>query len=279
MITSKEEDYIKNNAYVPEHITGYVTAVSGKEPFLVKDYICYFGEGRLIFVGYPLKKPFREKEMRGVLDSIVKKFKPQEIALISPSTEMTQKKCLRRDTDNYYRLDILNLQVNKKLRNMINRASKELYIDEGDRLGDEHVNLISDFMNSHDIDEHAKFIFKEIPEYLSSVSTARVFSARGKSGRLVAFDIAEFGARDCAFYMFNFKSEKYSVPGASDLLLYKVIQNAIEEKKLYINLGLGINEGVIFFKKKWGGFPFLRYEFCLYHMDKLNGLESLFRKL
>lgn len=280
MITSSEEDYIKNYAYVPEHLPGYVTSISGKEAFLVKDYLCYFGEGHLIFVGYPLKEPFQEKEIKGILDSTVEKFKPEQIALISPPIEITQKRCLSRDTDYYYKLDISSLQIHQKLRSMINRASRELSIDKENKFSNEHMRLIDDFLSSHEINYYTKSIFKKIPEYVSSVPTVRLFSARDKSGRLIAFDIAEFGARDYVFYMFNFRSGRYNVPGASDLLLYEMIKSAKEDKKSFINLGLGINKGVIFFKKKWGGFPFLKYEFCLFYRDEeVDRLESLFKKL
>ena len=65
-------------------------------------------------------------------------------------------------------------------------------------------------------------------------------------------------------YMFNFSSKDRSTPGASDLLLSEIINHARTEQKKYINLGLGINSGVTFFKTKWGGIPFLPYTFCLY---------------
>jgi hypothetical protein len=35
-----------------------------------------------------------------------------------------------------------------------------------------------------------------------------------------------------------------------------------EQGKITINLGLGVNEGIRRFKEKWGGVPFLTYEFC-----------------
>ena len=79
--------------------------------------------------------------------------------------------------------------------------------------------------------------------------------------------------------MFNFRSESRYIPGASDLLLSSVIQQAIGEGKKYINLGLGINAGVTFFKEKWGGVAFLPHAFCLYHPYKKGLLEMLLRGL
>ncbi|MEW6409790.1 MAG: hypothetical protein AB1488_06725 [Nitrospirota bacterium] len=279
MITPSEEDYIKNYAYVPEHITGYVIAVSQGEPLLLGDYLCYDRKGYLIFVGYPLNKPFEEKEMNKILDTAIERFKPDHIALIAPAFSISREIYYRSESDCYYKLDLSKLHVHQKLRNMIKRASRELYIERKQELRNEHIQLISEFLNTHKVDEATQYIFERIPEYVSSVPTAEVFSARDKAGRLVAFDVAEFSAKDYAFYMFNFMSQHGSVPGVSDLLLYEVIRTAQEQRKSFINLGLGINEGVTFFKKKWGGVPFLHYEFCLYHPKYKRRLKSLYEKL
>ncbi len=94
--------------------------------------------------------------------------------------------------------------------------------------------------------------------------TAWIFEARNQGEELVAFDIAEFGSKYYAMYMFNFSSKDRPAPGASDLLLSGILNQAMTEQKKYINLGLGINPGVTFFKTKWGGTPFLPYTFCSY---------------
>jgi hypothetical protein len=76
-----------------------------------------------------------------------------------------------------------------------------------------------------------------------------------------------------------FQSEALYLPGASDLILFKVIGRAKAENKKYINLGLGINPGVTFFKRKWGGVPFLPYSFCLYKPQGADILGTLLQKL
>lgn len=278
MIASSEKDYIKNYAYVPEHITDYVVAISEGEPFLLGDYLCYNRKRHLTFIGYPLKKPFKEKEMNKILDTAIKRFRPEYIALIAPEISISQEVCSKRDSDCYYKLDLSNFHIGQKLKNMIKRASRELTVEKGQELRGEHTQLISEFLILHRIDDTTRYIFERTPAYVSSVPTAWVFSARDKFKRLVAFDIAEFGAKNVAFYMFNFMS-RHGIPGASDLLLYEVIRTAQEQRKSFINLGLGINEGVTFFKKKWGGIPFLPYEFCLYQPNPMEGLKSLFQKL
>jgi hypothetical protein len=58
-----------------------------------------------------------------------------------------------------------------------------------------------------------------------------------------------------------------------------MIQEAKREGKRYINLGLGINPGITFFKKKWGGTAFLPYAFFVYRPPGREELDTLFQKL
>ena len=133
-------------------------------------------------------------------------------------------------------------------------------------------------MGNHHLDDATQSIFKGIPDY-AKLSTARIFEARDGRGKLVAFDLAEFGPTDYAFYMFNICSKKHYVPGASDLLLAQVIDRAGRGGKRYVNLGLGINPGVTFFKTKWGGVPFLRHVSCLHQRSRANVWADIFDEL
>ena len=139
--------------------------------------------------------------------------------------------------------------------------------------------MVDDFLKAHPVNEATRFIFGRINLYLSSSTTSWIFDARNRKGELVAFDIAEFKPRDYALYMFNFSSGSIHVPGASDLLLLEVVEEAMRGKKKHVNLGLGINQGVTFFKKKWGGVAFLPYASCLFQPSKKEGLETLLQKL
>ena len=85
MITTVQQSYIEEYAYLPEHIVPYVTSISQAEPFLLEDFLLYARKDHLIFVGYPLKEPSEEKRMKKVLDQAVRRFKPKEIALTAPS--------------------------------------------------------------------------------------------------------------------------------------------------------------------------------------------------
>jgi hypothetical protein len=279
MITASQQNDISDYAYLPEHIPQYVTAISHTEPFLIDDFLVHVKKDHLTFVGYSLKESFEEKRMRSVLDKGIKRFRPESVSLIAPSIPSSIHDCIHPPSDHYYRLELSSLSISQKLRNMLSRASRDLSVKKNKDFDEEHKKIVEDFLKTHPVDEATRFIFKKIGDYLSSSPTAWVFDARNNKNELVAFDVAEFTPIDYILYMFNFSSEALYVPGASDLLLSEVIQQAKTERKKYINLGLGINPGVTFFKKKWGAVAFLPYASCVYHPQRKENLEALFQKL
>jgi hypothetical protein len=280
MMTTAELTHISTHAYIPEHIPTYVTAVSDAEPYLFHPFLCYRKDETLIFIGYPLDEPFEERKMKKTLDRAIKKLKPVHVALTAPSTAIYKEaKCAEKTSDTFYRLDTDAIRIPQKVRNMIRRASRSLTVETGADCGDDHLRMIAEFLETHDIGKDTRHIFDRIPACVAASQTAIVLNARDNEGRLIAFDIAEFGAKDYAFYMFNFASRKLYVPGVSDLLLNQLIESARERGKKFINLGLGINKGIVFFKVKWGGTPFLAYEFCQYEVKQKQVMDDLWGKL
>jgi hypothetical protein len=275
MITSDQQSTINEFAYLPEHIVPYVTAISQAEPFLLKDFLAFVKRDHLIFIGYPLHGPFEEKQMKGILDEAVRRFKPKEVALTAPAIPSSIIGKAPLLPDHYYRLDLSNLSVPQKTRNMIRRAMRGLRVQRVETFQEDHRQLVNEFLNSHPVDEATQSIFKRVPEYVSSVPTAWIFEVRNQQEKLVAFDVAEFSATYYAMYMFNFISTENHTPGASDLLLSEILNHARTEQKKYINLGLGINPGVTFFKTKWGGVPSFPYRFCLYSPAPRKGFAEI----
>lgn len=277
MLTPKEEEYLKSQAFIPEHLPGYGAVISEAEPFLINDFLFYAGQGFLIFVAYPLREKFDKKEAQKVLQKVIKRFRPVQVAILGPEIPLPKAQIVQEDA--YFKLDLAQLNIPGKVKNMIKRAHKEVEIEVGGDFRDEHKQLINEFLHTHRLDEGTKYIYQRISQYLAATSSACLFNARTAQGNLVAFDVAEFGAQAYAFYMFNFRSARYHVPGTSDLLLHSIIKEAQERGKIFINLGLGINGGVTFFKKKWGGVPFLQYKYTVYHPDYPRSLEGLWQKM
>ena len=54
MLEPEEREYVYRFACIPEQVPEYVSSVSGAEPFLQKDHLCYVHGATLVFIGYPL---------------------------------------------------------------------------------------------------------------------------------------------------------------------------------------------------------------------------------
>ncbi|MEW6668068.1 MAG: hypothetical protein AB1512_22885 [Thermodesulfobacteriota bacterium] len=267
MLGPEERKHILRWAYIPEHLPDYVTAVTGMEPFLFRNHVFYRRGDILVFVGYPLEGVFTDADLGECLVEATGAFRPGTISLIAPRLPDWKRPAQRGKEDAYYRIDLRTLHPRSKVRNMTRRASTEVACEKGGHLGEEHIRLIRDFIAMRKLEEGTRLILERVPDYVNSVPTAVVFSARERSGRLAGFTVAEYGAKDYGFYMFNFRSGECGVPGVSDLLLHEAMQTALAEGKTFMNLGLGIREGVAFFKKKWGAKHFLDYETCTYRLS------------
>lgn len=279
MLTAAEERFIIDHAYVPEHLPGYVQSISGAEPHLLGAYLCFQVEDSLMFNGYPLGSPFDGQAMLDQLEAAATRFRARHVALIAPAIPRDRVGGQIPERDQHFRLELAQVRMDAKLRNMLRRASRELQVECPEEIADDYTRLTLEFVRSHPLSEETRRIFERIPGYVSSVATARIFGVRDGAGRLVAFDVAEFGAADYAFYQFNFRSRECCVPGASDLLLQAVITRAQEQGKRFLNLGLGINAGVRRFKEKWGGTPFLDYEYCRFTISPPRFLDALLQRL
>ncbi len=300
MIQEESLHRIASCAYVPEHMPAYVSSVSRAEPFLVGEYLCYAKGDHLAFIGYPLDRESTGEEMEMALRQALREFRPKRVSLVSqdippglekgigtrrdPSCRKGDERVVKgsrgpRERDRpwlwletreaevrdwYYRLELPRLRVPPKVANMIRRASREVQVERGGSMGPDHESMIRSFLSCRPMDPGTREIFEHVPDYVNSVSTARLYSALDARGRLVAFDVGELGAEGYGFYMFNFRSQDAKVPGASDLLLHEMIKEARASGKAFLNLGLGINPGVSYFKEKWGGVRFLPYRFRLY---------------
>ncbi|MBM3129645.1 MAG: hypothetical protein FJ009_13595 [Chloroflexi bacterium] len=240
---------------------------------------------------------FDDAPMLAALDDAKTRFKPRVVSILAPALPTALENCVPSAPDEYYRLDLAHLivppviatlngvkgkqsptnlgiasaqesrlamtqtRLPQKTRNMLTRARREVSVSES-KFGKEHARLIEEFLRAHRFDDATRLIFQRVSEY-AKCETARVIDARNARGDLVAFDVADFGAQHYAFYMFNVRSRQHNLPGASDLLLAQIIERARAEGKRYVNLGLGVDAGVAFFKRKWGAAPFLKHCACV----------------
>jgi hypothetical protein len=274
MLSNQDFGHIYRHAYIPEHLPDYVEAISSAKPHLIENHLCFIRNNHLVFIGYSLSGDNRDsaRAYAAACDG----FQPSSAAIIAPQLWEIEEPFEKQPTDRYYRLDLPLGAMSAGVAYMVRRAEKDLAVGSG-KFGREHKKLIKGFLSKHDLSAPQQYIFKHIHGYLKRSPTGRLLEAR-KNGRLAAFTIVDLGSADSAFYLFNFRSTKGDVPGASDLLFREMVNLAQAEGKKTLNLGLGINTGIRRFKEKWGGMPFLPYASALVHR-KPSDLGSLAKKL
>jgi hypothetical protein len=263
MISPENEEYILRHAYVPEHVISLMVLISKAEPFLADEFVYYAKDDWIIFVGYPFDRTVTLERCDTALQSIRETLRPEYVwfigedlpqSLVSSHTE--------RESDQYYSLDIESVEIKRQLRHVVEKAMKDLVTERSHLMGKEHVELIEEFIKRENPNPRIKALFLAMPDYVRECPTAFVLNAWDKESHLSAFYVVELGAETFATYVVGCHSKKHYTSHASDVLFFEMIRLAQEAGKKSISLGLGVNEGIRRFKKKWGAVPSLKYEYC-----------------
>ncbi|MEW6624100.1 MAG: hypothetical protein AB1420_13385 [Bacillota bacterium] len=282
MLGKQEERFVMEKAYVPEHMPDYLRHFSGMEPFLEGHYLYYLKDDRLSFIGYPLDEDFCPKRLSAAVSKLSAKVKPRELRIMAPKIPEVIGYIPAGETENdmYSLLNISPgiIRVPSKVKNMLNRAGRELETSITQSFTMEHQRLLLKFLREKSFDEQTTNFFHLIPDYLAYSSSAYIIDARCRArGELKAYNIAAVSEGSFAFYLFNITGDRENyVPGTSDLLLNELIKLAGEQGKRYINLGLRINQGIQKFKAKWGAGDFHPYTFASFRI-RGRFFDSFFR--
>ena len=169
MITPQQRLWIESHAFIPEHLPVYVTSIAPSEPFLVEDYLVYLQREALIFIGYPLDSQPDEARLSAALEHCLSALHPSLISMIAPSIPKAivtlslpqtniapsiPQSIMGSDPpaitqDAYYRLDLADLQLSKKLRSLLKRAGRDLTIEYTQTWTKELQRLVDAFKRSH----------------------------------------------------------------------------------------------------------------------------------
>lgn len=278
MISAEEREYILRNAYVPEHGIGLMTSVSRGEPYLVEEHLGFKGDGWYILVGYALDGQFSEERCERVFRQAVAEFKPTYLWFIGPTVPgFLDDSCATRESDRYYRIGP-EWEMPRGLERSVRRGARDLSVAEGWSWTGEHEALVHEFLRRQTLPPLVRELYRSMAAYVTSSDTSLVLEARNPKGRLTAFFVLDLEPERFATYVVGCYSRKWYVSHASDLLFARMIELARERGKETVNLGLGVNPGIRRFKEKWGGAPFLAYEFCEYRSGLVRA-PSLIRLL
>lgn len=261
MLTSDEEAYILDNAYVPEHCIRLMTHVSGGEPFLIDDFFICRKENWLILIGYPLKDNFSPDFLEAIFARVKKEFSPEFVSLVAPQMPSDLAAGFQEnESDAYYTLEAQKPVIRSPVKRNLRKARQNLKVELLSGMHDDHQALMNEFVGRAQLPERVKRLLFKMPEFVADCDMAFVLNARDKANKLAAFYVIDLEAKRFANYIMGCHSKKNYVRGASDLLLYELINLSLEYEKSYLHLGLGVNDGIRRFKEKWGAVPTRRYE-------------------
>lgn len=277
-------------AMVPEQLVHYVRAVADRRPLACASCIAYVHNAHAVLVAYPglddpgslprsawaweaccpengkapalppeagrpsLAEPLALVREHCSSLTVLAPFRPLEAPAEASST-----------TDCYWHVKLPLPAPGQKLRNMLRRAARELSIQK-EYWTHEHELLVQQYLATRPLAPGARAVYGNLNAYAPRKSDGPplaapgvvLFAARRPNGSLAAFTIGDFSALQCAFYMFAFRQND-APPGTADLLLHSFMEHALSMGHEQVNLGLAINSGIAFFKKKWGAEPFAPY--------------------
>lgn len=252
---------VSAEAVVPEQNVCYVQAVAGSAPRLFESCLGYESDDSLVLIGYPLHDPMDGQALSRSLAAALAAGTSRHISLLAATRpEQASFEALnhvRVIEDAYLALPIPVGALGQKLRNLLRRAERAVILDQGRALAQDHLALIDAFLDSRDLEPGTRHIFRRIPAYVEACPNTLIVSARLGDQSLAGFAVGDFTSMSTAFYMFAFRDPKHAPPGTADLLLYALLKEGERRGQIRMNLGLGINPAIRYFKKKWGAETFL----------------------
>lgn len=268
------------NAIVPDQLPLYVQAISGIKPVILNGFPFYLNDGHgvlPIFGG-------NAEEASLAVDLALAMPGLKKLTVLATYAPPQAPASATITKDSHWVLD-LPAHPGQKIRNLLKRAGREIRLEQTagkTAFTEQHKNLCKLFgaRKKASLNAASLFIFTKIEPYLQAQTNAKLFSAwQGDS--LAGFAVADFTSMEYPFYMFAFRKEN-APPGTADLILASIIAEAEASGYEQLHLGLGINPGVEFFKKKWGArilFPHVETTWSISKKGFFSGLaQKLFGK-
>ncbi len=261
MLTAEEKATILEKAYIPEHSVDLISGISGGEPFLVEDCLVHWKQGELILNGYPLTGEFDLRKFEAMANRLQQRFRPMRLSYIAPQRPLSLPAgSVETASDDYYTLDLQDVPMLPPVRRNIRNASRHLTVEKAESMNPSHRQLMDEFIARVNPGPRVKRLLDRMPAFLQGTSGGIVLNAIDGSGRLNAFYVADLAPVHFSTYVIGCYSKRNYITGASDMLMASMVALSRQTGKTTIHLGLGINEGLRRFKRKWGGIPTRPYQ-------------------
>lgn len=247
-------------ASVPEHSTAFMKAVSGGEAFVRDGHVFFAAEDWLVAIGYPIgPDAYDPARFAAACAACVRETGARECWAIAPELPPELAPYCE-ETDAYYVLPAA-APTPKSLKNPIAKARAVLRVEEGATFTAAHRKLWAEFLRRKELAPQPRELFARIPFALGAPGTdLRLLNAWDANGDLAACLVMDYAPAEFSAYIIGAHSRVAYTPHAGDALFAVMLENACKEGKKYVHLGLGVNEGITRFKRKWGGARALPYQ-------------------
>lgn len=261
-------------AITPDQLLPYVNSVSGLKSRTCGDCALHYIETYAVLVAYPCADPYDSGRINKAVEEACKLSHIKNLTVLAAERPDQAPADATSRMDQYWFVN-LPVKPSQKVRNMLTSAARRLKIAQ-ESWGPDHDALRNQFLKTKSLDVASSYIYNQLGAYLGASPDATLFCARDGEGRLHGLAIGDFSSLSTAFYMFAMRTPD-ALPGTADLLLHKIINTAGDKGYTKLNLGLGINDGVEFFKKKWGATPDLPYVETSWKIKKPGFFARIFR--
>lgn len=255
-------DDMAARALIPEQLPGYVQSVSALRPVQVGPCLGWRLADRLVLAAYPDREPpWTSQDLAAAEQAIADAVQLpglRQITVLAPFRPATAPEDARTLQEACWAVPLPAPAPSAKLRNMLRRAGRDCIIStdrtwtpEHSRLRDAAVCRLQDAPGDRALSQESATIFARIEDYLAASPQTLLYSARRKDdGQLCACAIGDHTPYATAFYMFAFRAPT-APPGTADALVAALLAEAEQRGQRRCNLGLGVHDGIRFFKKKW----------------------------
>ncbi len=274
MNTAQALQYINAQAMTPDQLLGYVSAVSGVQSELMNDYVVHKQGENTVLVGYSLQNPNNTEYLNTCIEKIIAKNDTHILTVLAPiRPSLAPTNATSSEQDAYWLLALPPTKLTVKVRNMLARSEREIYITKAQGQGawtGAHQELMLNYIRKKGMEAALCSIMQRLSTYLITSKETMLFSAYSKdSEQLLACALGDFSSFSTAFYMFAFRQDNAS-PGVADAVFFELLNEAQSRGHSQCNLGLGINAGIRFFKQKWGAVPSLPFVQTTWQIENKN---------
>ena len=272
-------------AAIPEHSPAFMRAMSGGEAFFIDDFLFLRGKDLpgsqhadwLMAVGYRLglapgdDLDANARDFSAALDKALEACGAEHCFAMAPVLPAPMRQnALALEEDVFYTLPTA-APVPKRLRNILETAPLRVVVGHDFTPG--HRRLWAEFTGRTALKPNVRELYARTETVLKAAggqpgADLRLFDAVDAEGNIAASLLLDFAPKRFVSYIIGAHSRSHYAPHATDLLFKVMLEAARAEGREEIQLGLGVNEGITRFKRKWGGAPALPYVMGEWHFAR-----------